>query len=184
MNALKAVLILGASALAACAGAVTLKADAGTAYYFGPAAFFSPDGRLPYGKTDSAVKREVLDGGARIIETVTQPAPAPGMRPKESVTELKRRKQTLVYTASDDKGTFSGTVTFKDPALKSWTYKIKMAKGGEITGTGSLSEEGIKTEKRITGPGRPMLAREDLKPVSEENYLYQVKLMRPSAGME
>jgi hypothetical protein len=184
MNALKVVFILGASALTACAGAVTLKADAGTAYYFGPAAFFSPDGRLPYGKTDSAVKREVLDGGARILETVTQPAPGHGMRPKESVTELKRRKQTLVYSASDDKGTFSGTVTFKDPALKSWTYKIKMAKGGELTGSGSLSGEGIKTEKKITGPGRPMLVREDLKPVSEENYLLQVRMMRPSAGME
>ena len=119
MKALMTGLIVAAAALAACAGAVTLKATGGTAHYYGRVSFFSPDGRLPYGKTDSAVKREVLDDGARIIETVTQPAAGHGMRPKESVTELKRRNKTLVYDASDTKGTFSGTVVFNSPGLKS-----------------------------------------------------------------
>lgn len=179
MKALMTCLILAAAALAACAGAVTLKAAGGTAYYYGQVSLFSPDGRLPYGKTDSAVKREVLDGGARIIETVTQPAAGHGMRPKESVTELKRRKKTLVYDASDAKGTFSGTVVFKGPELKNWTYNIKLAKGGEIKGSGSLSEEGIKTEKQLTGGGRPMMVKEDLKAVSEQVYSMQVSEMNP-----
>lgn len=184
MKALMTGLIVAAAALAACAGAVTLKAAGGTAYYYGQASFFSPDGRLPYGKTDSAVKREVLDGGARIIETVTQPAASPGMRPKESVTELKRRKKTLVYDASDAKGTFSGTVAFKGPELKSWTYNIKLAKGGAIKGSGEVSEEGIKTEKQISGGGRPMLVKEDLKKVSEQVYTLRVNEMRPPSLAE
>lgn len=179
MKALMTGLIVAAAALAACAGAVTLKAAAGTAYYYGQVSMFSPDGRLPYGKTDSAVKREVLDGGARIIETVTQPAASPGMRAKESVTELKRRKKTLVYDASDDKGTFSGTVSFKGPKLEDWTYDIKLAKGGTIKGHATLSEEGIKTEKQLSGVSRPMLVKEDLKPVSEQVYNMRVNEMRP-----
>lgn len=182
MNALKSTLILAAAALCACAGAVTLKAAGGTAYYFGPVELLSPDGRLPYGKTEAAVKREVLDGGARIIETVTQPGAAPGVPAKEIVTELRLKKK-LVYSVSDAKGSFSGTVTFKDPELKSWTYNIKLAKGGGIKGSGSVSEEGIKTEKQLTG-GRPMLVRETLKAVSEAEYLRRVEEFKPHKWAE
>ncbi len=184
MKVFTAVVAVSAAALAACAGAVTLKVAGGVSYYYGQVSSFSPDGKLPYGKNDLALKREVLDGGARVVETVTEAAPAPGMRPRVTVTELKRRKKTLVYDAADDKGAFSGTVTFKDPALSSWTYRIKFVKGGELTGSGSLSGDGIKTEKSVTGPGRPMMLREDLKAVSEDNYRVQVGMMMPARGME
>ena len=129
MEAFKVGLIIIAAALSACAGAVALKAAGGTAYYYGQVSFLSPDGKLPYNKTDSVVKRETLDGGARIIETVTQPGSGHGMRPKEFVTELKRRKKTLVYDASDAGGAFTGTLTYKDPELKTWTYNIKLKDG-------------------------------------------------------
>ena len=184
MEAFKIGLIIVAAALSACAGTVVLKAAGGTAYYYGQVSFFSPDGKLPYGNTDSAVKREVLDGGARIIETVTQPGAGHGMRPKEFVTQLKRRKKTLVYDASDAGGTFTGTVTFKEAELKTWTYKIKLKAGGAIKGTGWLTPEGVKTEKQLLGVARPMTVKEDLKTVSERDYKMHVNEMRPPGGAE
>jgi hypothetical protein len=183
MEFFKAGAILLAAALSACAGTVAVKAASGAAYYYGEAAFFSPDGRLPYGKADKAVKREILDNGARIVETVTQPAPSPSMQPKVIVTELKRRKGKLVYDASDAGGTFTGTLTYKDAELKNWTYNIKLKAGGTIKGTGSITAEGLKTEKQLTG-GRPMAIKEDLKTVSEEQYAAAVNSMKPPFGAE
>jgi len=184
METFKVGLIIIAAALSACAGAAALKAAGGTSYYYGQVSFFSPDGKLPYGKTDSAVKREVLESGARIIETVTQPGSGHSMRPKEYVTELKRLKKTLVYSASDAGGTFTGTLTFKDRELKAWTYDIKLKTGGEIKGFGALSADGIKTEKQLSGPGRPMLIKEDLKTVSDREYKMRANEMRPPGGAE
>ena len=102
-------LIIIAAGLSSCAGNMVLRAADGAAYYYGQVSFFSPDGKLPYGNTDSAVKREVMDGGERIVETVTQPGPGHAMSPREFVTELKRRKKTLVYDVSDAGGTFTGS---------------------------------------------------------------------------
>lgn len=183
MEILKSGLIVAAAALSACAGTVVIKAPGGAAYYCGEVAFFSPDGRLPYGKTEAAVKREILDNGALIIETVTQPAPSPSMPPKTIVTELKRRKGKLVYDASDAAGTFTGTLTFRDAELKSWTYNIRLKAGGTVKGSGSLTAEGIKTAKQLTG-GRPMSVKEDLKTASEEQYTAAVNSMKPAFGAE
>ena len=184
MEAFKVGFIIVAAALSACAGTVVLKAAGGTAYYYGQVSFFSPDGKLPYNKTDSAVKREVLDGGDRIVETVTQPGSGHSMRPKEFITGLKRRKKTLVYDASDAGGTFTGTVTYKDPGLKAWAYDIKLKAGGAIKGSGKLSPEGITTEKQLSGGSRPMLVKEDLKTVPEREYKMRVDEMRPPGGAE
>lgn len=184
MEVFKAGLIIIAAALSACAGAVVLKAAGGTAYYCGQVSFFSPDGTLPYGNTDSALKREVLDGGARIIETVTQPGAGHSMRAVETVTELKRRKKTLVYDASAAGGTVTGTVTFKDAELKTWTYALKLKAGGTIKGSGILDAKGIKIEKQLSGGGRPMSVKEDLKTVPERRYTMSVNAMRPPGGAE
>lgn len=184
MEALRIGFIVIAATLSACAGAVELKAAGGSAYYYGQVSFFSPDGKMPYGNTDSAVKREILDDGAHMIETVTQPGPSPSMRPKEIITELKRRKKTLVYDASDAGGTFAGTVTFQDPQLKTWVYDIKLKAGGTIKGAGKLLTEGIKTEKQLSGGGRPMSVKEDLKAVSEREYKMRISEMRPPKGAE
>ncbi len=183
MEFFKTGFVVMATALSACAGTVALKVPDGTSYYLGESAFFSPDGRLPYGKTDSAVKREILAGGARIIETVTQPGAGPGVPPKTMVTELKRRGKKLVYDASDAGGTFSGTLTYKDAGLTGWTYDLRLKNGGAIKGKGSVSAGGLKTEKQLTG-GRPMLVKDELKPVSEEKYNDEVRAMKPGYGAE
>ena len=184
MKAFKVGLIIIAAVLPSCAGNMVLRAADGAAYYYGQVSFFSPDGKLPYGNTDSAVKREVMDGGERIVETVTQPGPGHAMSPREFVTELKRRKKTLVYDVSDAGGTFTGSVTYKDSGLKAWTYDIKLKEGGTIKGSGWLTPEGVKTEKRLLGVARPMTVREDLKTVSEGEYKMRVDEMRPPAGAE
>lgn len=173
-----------AAALSACAGSVALKAAGGAVHYYGQVSFFSPDGKIPYNNTDCAVKREILDGGARITETVTRPGSSHSMRPREITTTLKRRKKTLAYDAYDAGGTFTGTVTFKDPELKAWAYDIKLKAGGVIKGSGKLSPEGIMTEKQISGVGRPMSVKEDLRTVSEDIYKIRVSEMSPPSGAE
>lgn len=184
MEALKIGFIIIAATFSACAGAEAPKTAGGTAYYYGQVSFFSPDGKMPYGNTDSAVKREILDDGAHIIETVTQPGHSHSMRPKEIVTELRRRGKTLIYDASGAGGTFAGTVTFQDPELKTWSYDIKLKAGGTIKGSGKLSPQGIKTEKQLSGDVRPMSVKEDLKTVSEREYQMRVIEMLPPKGAE
>lgn len=184
MDVLKIGLIILAAAAAACAGAVVLKVPNGEAFYYGQVSFFSPDGKLPYGETESAVKREVLENGARIVETVTQPGNAHGMRPVEIVTELKRRGKSLAYDAKDAGATFTGTLTFKDAELKAWTYDIKLKAGGTIKGTGGLSAAGIKTAKQMAGVPHPMLIKEDLAVIKAAEYRMRVKEMAPARGAE
>lgn len=184
MQALKIGFMLIAAALWACAGAATPAAAGSTVYYFGRISFFSPDGRIPYGRTEAAVKREILDGGARIIETVTQPGPSPSMRPRETVTVLKRRQETRVYDVSDAGGTLAGTVTFQDPGLETWALDMSLKGGGTITGSGKLSPEGIKAEKRLPDATRPVFVTEDLRTVSETEYKRRVSEMHPPKWAE
>jgi len=182
MEIFKSGLIVAAAALSACAGTVGIKAPGGASYYYGEVVFFTPDGRLPYGKTESAVKREILDNGARILETVNQPAPSPSMPPKTIVTELKRRKG-LVYDASDPGRPFTGPPPLQAAERKDLSHNIKLKAGGTVKGSGSLTAEGIKTAKQLTG-GRPMSVKEDLKTVSEEQYTAAVNSMKPAFGAE
>lgn len=156
----------------------------GTAYYFGRASSFSPDGRIPYDAAESALKREILKGGALIRETYTRPGLSPSMPALRSVTELKRRGRSLVYDASDAGKTFRGKVAFQDPGLKAWTYKLKLKAGGELTGSGEVSADGLKTRKLVSGPGRPMSVQEDLKTVSESEYQDRLRDMQPPRGAE
>ena len=59
MDIFKIGLVILAGAAAACAGAVVLKVPDGEAFYYGQVSFFSPNGKLPYGETESAVKRDL-----------------------------------------------------------------------------------------------------------------------------
>jgi hypothetical protein len=184
MDVLKIGLIILAAAAAACAGAVVLKVPNGDAFYYGQVTFFSPDGKLPYGGTESVVKREISDNGARIVETVTQPGRAPGMRQAEIVTELRRRGKTLAYDAKDAGATFTGRLIFKDAGLKAWTYDIKLKDGGTLTGTGELTAAGIRTAKQLAGTARPMLIKEDLGVIKAAEYTRRVAEMAPARGAE
>lgn len=177
---------LGLALAAGCAASPRPTAPAaadGTAWYFGPSSYFSPDGRIPYGGTESAVRREISGGGALIVETVTQPGHSPSMPAMVSVARMSRRGGSLVYDAADDEKTFSGTVTFSSADLSSWTYDLELARGGTVTGSGSLSGGAIRTEK-LLGLERPMLVREELKAVSEREYSMRAAEMRPPRGAE
>ncbi len=184
MGTAKILIFLAAAGLAACAAAVTLKVNEGTEYYYGRVSFLSPDGRLPYGNTESAVKREIAAGGARITETVTQPAPSPSMKPETIVTVMTRRRKTLVYDAADAGKTFSGTLTFLSPDLGSWTYDIKLASGGTIKGKGSIVKKTLATDKQLEGVKRPMRIKEELKAVSEDMYRVRLSQFNPPGGAE
>lgn len=184
MEPFKLSLVLIASAMAACAGTIVLKAADGVSYYYGSVSFLSPDGRLPYRKTETVVRREIMENGDRILETVSQPSYSPSMKPEITVTELRRRGKTLVYDASDRGRTFSGTVTFRDTALMSWTYEIKMQDGSAVTGKGELTKERLLTEKQLTGVKRPMMIRDDLKSVSEGVYRMRLAEFYPPGGAE
>ncbi|MBI5239625.1 MAG: hypothetical protein HY926_04075 [Elusimicrobia bacterium] len=170
--------LLGLLALAA---APAWPAADSVSYYHGQAAYFSLDGRIPYHKTELALKREVLRDGALIRETVTRPGLAPGMPPELSVLELRRRGDSLVFDAS---GPFTGTVAFSDKRLKEWTLDLHSQSGRDLTGSAKISSAGLKARKFISGPGRSMSVREDLKAVSPDGYQARLREMKPLPGTE
>ncbi|HOI42366.1 MAG TPA: hypothetical protein PK523_05415 [Elusimicrobiales bacterium] len=177
-------LACAAALLSACAAPAFIKDVAGTGYYHGETRFFSPDGRLPYGGADSALKREVLDGGGMIIETFTQPGVSPGMPPEERITTLTRIGRSLSYSVSGYGSALSGTVTFSGRTLDKWKYDLRPEGGGYLTGEGEIKDGVLLTEKKLDQPGRPMLVREELKKVSRESYFRRVEEMKPLPGTE
>ncbi|KAF0126046.1 MAG: hypothetical protein FD189_1401 [Elusimicrobia bacterium] len=170
--------------LSACAAPSFIKGTGGVEYYGGTTGFFSPDGRLPYGSSDSAVKREVAEGGGMIIETFTQPGVSPGMPPEEHITTLTRIGRSLSYSVSEYGSELSGTVTFSGRGLDKWTYDLALEGRGYLTGTGEIKGDALVTEKKLDQPGRPMLIRDSLKKVSRESYSRQVAGMKPLPGTE
>lgn len=166
---------------AACSGTAPRPAANSVSHYFGRSVFLSPDGRLPYNKTETALKREVLEGGALVRETFTRPGAAPGVPPELVVIELRRREGSLTYEA---KGSFSGAVTFKSPRLRDWALDLKAGAGGSMTGSGTASSSGYRVERRLLGVARPMLIKEELKAVSAEEHDRRVREFRPRPGTE
>ena len=133
---------------------------------------------MPLGKTRSAAKREISNGGALIVETVTEPGRSPSAPAQTFTTRITRRGETLVYDAADDEKTFSGTMTFSGPGLEAWTYDLKIAKGGALTGTGRLTPEGLSAVKLMTGPDEVKIT-DELKTVTREEYAREIEAMRP-----
>lgn len=177
-------LACAAALLASCAAPAFISGVGGIEYYSGSTRFFSPDGRLPYGGSDSAVKREIVDGGGMIIETFTQPGVSPGMSPEEHITTLTRIGRSLAYSVSEYGSSLSGTVTFSGRGLDKWTYDLTLEGGGHITGTGEIKGDALITEKNLTRTGRPMLIRDELKRVSRKIYHLRVEEMKPLPGTE
>lgn len=185
MNAgLALVFACAAAQLCACAAPGFIKNAGRVEHYFGETRFFSPDGRLPYGGGDSALKREIVEGGGMIIETFTQPGVSPGMPPEERVTTLTRIGRSLSYSVSEYGGALSGTVTFSDLDLDKWEYDLRPEGGGYLTGAGGIKNGELVAEKKLDQPGRPMLVREKLEPVSREEYSRRVEGMKPLRGTE
>jgi hypothetical protein len=173
-----------AALLTACAAPSFIKDVGGIEYYHGSTRFFSPDGRLPYGGSDSALKRETIDGGGMIIETFTQPGVSPGMPIEEHITTLTRIGRSLSYSVSGYGSALSGTVTFSGRGLDKWTYDLALEGRDYLTGTGEIKDDTLITEKKLDQPGRPMLVRGSLKKVSRESYYRQVEGMKSLPGTE
>ncbi len=178
-----ACLFFGFAFLAGCAGAPAARHAGGTAYYFGTVKYSSLDGRLPFGRNVAAAKREIASGGALILEAVTEPGRSPSMPAQTFTTRLIRRGETLVYDAADDEKTFSGTMTFSGPGLEAWTYDIKLAGGGALTGSGRLTAEGLSAVKTLGG-SQEVKITEELKAVSQAEYAREIAAMAPPAGAE
>lgn len=177
-------LACAAALLSACAAPSFIRGVGGVEHYHGYTRFFSPDGRLPYGGSDSALKREIVEGGGMIIETFTQPGVSPGMPPEEHITTLTRIGRSLSYSASEYGGALSGTVTFSGRDLDKWKYDLRPEDGGYLTGGGEIKNGKLITEKNLDQPGRPMLVRDELKRVSRESYYLRVEGMKPLPGTE
>lgn len=170
--------------LAACAAPSFIKGVGGIEHYHGRTRFFSPDGRLPYGSSESALKREIIEGGGMIIETYTQPGVSPGMPLEERVTTLTRIGRSLAYSVSEYGGALDGTVVFSGRGLDKWTYDLVPEGGGYLTGTGEITNGALVTKKRLDQPARPMLVRDELERVSREEYYRRVEDMKPLPGTE
>lgn len=177
-------LAFAAAALSSCAAPSFIRGVGGVEHYSGSAAFFSPDGRLPYGGSDAALRREITEGGGLIVETFTQPGISPGMPPEERVTTLTRIGRSLSYSASEYGGSLVGKVVFSGRGLDKWEYDLVPEKGSYLTGTGEVKAGELTTEKKLEQPGRPMLIREKLKRVSREEYSRAIEGMKPLPGTE
>ena len=113
-----------------------------TSYYYGKVMITSADGATPYGPPKfSLVKRTLNRANSTISEFVTQGA-------ESFDTQMTRIAHGNVFNATDAEGSFKGTLSFSDGEDWLWEYDITMTDGsGKITGSGTLDDEGIKTEK-------------------------------------
>ncbi len=184
MNFFKTAVLTLAAGLAACSGEAALKAADGAAYYYGKIYFYSPDGKMPYNSGEAALKREISEGGGLITETATLAAAAPGMSPAAGVTRFMRRGKTPSFDVTAMDGSFSGSLIFKGPGLDSWSFETILRSGEKTTGTGEIYEGGLRTSKLVSGPGRPMLVKEDLKKITVEEYGLRLRELAPAAGAE
>jgi len=153
-------------------------------YYYGREVRTALDGRIPYGDSHCVLKREVEEGGARIVETTTEPGHSPSMPASTSVRELKRRGTSLVYDAVEDHGAFTGTVTFIDAHLNQWQCDFKRREGGSLKGNVERSQKGIRTHYTLVLPNISMLLEGTLEPVSAREYEREEASMHPRRGAE
>lgn len=121
-------------------------------YFVGRVTTTSPDGVTPYGPpTETVARREFFGEEQRIEELVFHDG---ALRR----TTLTQQGQSA-YAASDDAGSFTGTIAFEgeDPFVWSrWTYEIQMSDGsGTITGAGERSQTGFSTVKTFSAGGAP-----------------------------
>jgi len=153
-------------------------------WYLGWEARTSPDGMIPYGTDPEAFKREVLEDGVRILETFTQPGRSPSSPAVVSHTVLRRRGNSLVYDAEEDRDGFAGIYTFNDVHLNTWTCDLKGRNGASLTGRGDCDGLGLRTRYLLVRPGLAMLLEGTCQAVPEREYETRVAGMRPRPGAE
>lgn len=166
-------------------GAMSVAADIADAvnHYVGTSVSSSPDGRIPYNKTDVFLKRATAEGGRLVVETWTRSAPSPSMPPVVSVLRLTRRGESLEYDVVAEKGARSGIVTFASGALDRWTLDLDLGDGRRETGTGRISGAGVRVAKTVEG-ARPMRVVDEFRAVSGEVYEREIASMRPPKQAE
>lgn len=147
------------------------------AYFLGSYTATSPDGKQQFGKSTYVVKRSMLPASRTIVEEVKRDNFA-------SVTTLRQRGDSPVFDVTDATGTFSGTVTFAGNPYgpSSWNYLITIIKTGQIiSGSGSLTNAGIQTNKLISEANGKESARalEQLAPSTEAANAAAAAAMRP-----
>ena len=133
--------------------------------------YYSADSTSSMGQTVSLVSRVIDSENNIIVETITQPKENQ-VGADEFVTALKLKDRNT-FTASDSANTFSGEITFFGDAWswQSWDYDLTLKSGGTITGSGFLSPAGILTSKDLKTGNFEMKIIEDLKVISEAEYL-------------
>lgn len=172
--------------LSGCATSLKPQAlpEATTKFYFGEVIMSSPDGKIPYGKSVSLIKRTVDPANNTISEIVLQPPRDPKQKPKDINTILKRVESSNVFSAADDEKKFEGKLTFtgSEWSWNNWTYDIKLADGSKLDGVGVLDASGIKTQKTFYKPDgkASILIKEDVKLISSAEYDAQHKKMMGS----
>jgi hypothetical protein len=140
-------------------------------YYKGTSTTTSPDGKTPYGPpADDIVQRTVDRQAGTIVEDVV-------MAGRDVPTTMRRKGTTLEFDASDEGGTFSGTLTYSGPEWDSWTYALTVGKTGSISGTGKIVDGTIMTDKMFNGPdGKPVAhISEKLAPATAEEFASEKK---------
>jgi hypothetical protein len=176
-------LLLAFAAGCAVSPSTPSPAPAQVVFYAGTVTVTSPDGRLPFNKTEAVLKREIATDRNLILETFTQPGHAPSMPPQTVVTRLQRRGRSLVFNTVDDQQQWRGSVTFDAPSLASWTYAQQARDNSAITGSGRLIEQGISVSRTFAG-SRARLVTEELRVVSQAEYERVLASFQPPKGAE
>ncbi|MEO6950762.1 MAG: hypothetical protein ABI321_03035 [Polyangia bacterium] len=137
-------------------------------YYYGRVTYRSPVGDKVMGMSTLLLERSVRSRSIEEREVASKQRG--GETPIEHVVTLARTGTTATYEVSDSAKIFSGTVVFDNPG--SWTYRMKLANGTQLGGTGTLRADGLHTRKVLADAGgtATMLVHEDLRVVQQPEY--------------
>lgn len=147
----RAVYILLVSCITACNTSTQKQiSDTGEVhYYYGEVNTTSADGTIPYGPAKHSLVKRIIDKDKKTIsELVVQDG-------ESFNTLLTQTEKENVFSATDEKNTFSGELTFNGESWKwdSWAYNIKMSdNSGTLSGEGILKSDKIETKKSFHSP--------------------------------
>jgi hypothetical protein len=113
------------------------------------------------------IVRRTIDPAAKTIEEYV-------VNPGEEHPATMTQREGAVFAVADPKGAYEGTLTFEGPAWQftSWSYDLKPAGKGTLTGRGEVSPTALKTDKQFLDPtGTPRARiRDDLHAIDEATF--------------